>query len=311
MELFYFNKFKKGNFGDDLNLWIWDYLLPGWRGWDPDVTLFGVGTLLNEENLQKFRGKKILVAGSGVGYSTPFQGHLSDLWDIRSVRGPYSALALKLKPEYALIDPAVMIPTFGRFKKSARNGRPLFIPHVGSVNRHDWGSACEAVGVDFVSPEGIPDNVVNQIVNAPLVLAESMHAAILADAFRVPWIPIAIGQAFNTQKWQDWAQSLDISCEIRPLFDSIKKATLILRRQKEELPSSGQSGLISKSVAASSSMRPKKLRLAVRGYVESFLLERSLRAALKRPSYLSDESMLLRKQKAYQRVLDEISRDYG
>lgn len=31
-----------GNFGDDLNLWLWDFLLPGLRDVHPDVLLVGV-----------------------------------------------------------------------------------------------------------------------------------------------------------------------------------------------------------------------------------------------------------------------------
>ena len=38
MKLHYFIS-KRGNFGDDLNSWIWDNLIPGWQEWDHDVTL--------------------------------------------------------------------------------------------------------------------------------------------------------------------------------------------------------------------------------------------------------------------------------
>lgn len=36
-----------GNFCDDLNVWFWDQALPGWRDWDDEVTLIGIGTIQN------------------------------------------------------------------------------------------------------------------------------------------------------------------------------------------------------------------------------------------------------------------------
>ncbi len=36
-----------GNFGDDLNLWLWDFLAAGFSRRSPDVLLVGVGTVLN------------------------------------------------------------------------------------------------------------------------------------------------------------------------------------------------------------------------------------------------------------------------
>ena len=44
----YYWESDHGNFGDDLNLWLWDFLLPGFRKVHPEVLLVGVGTVLNE-----------------------------------------------------------------------------------------------------------------------------------------------------------------------------------------------------------------------------------------------------------------------
>ena len=45
MQPFYWES-AHGNFGDDLNLWLWDFLLPGFREVHPEVLLVGVGTCL-------------------------------------------------------------------------------------------------------------------------------------------------------------------------------------------------------------------------------------------------------------------------
>src|SRR5690606_31984382 len=41
-----------------------------------------------------------------------------------------------------------------------------------------------------------------------LVIAEAMHAAIIADSYRVPWVSVSSSRRINAFKWQDWAASL-------------------------------------------------------------------------------------------------------
>lgn len=36
-----------------------------------------------------------------------------------------------------------------------------------------------------------------------MVLADAMHAAIIADAMRVPWLPLITSPQINTFKWLD------------------------------------------------------------------------------------------------------------
>lgn len=73
-----------GNFGDDLNLWLWDFLLPGLRDVHDDVMLVGVGTVLNDVLLPAKQRK--LVIGSGYGYGA-VPDTSTEFWDIRCVRG--------------------------------------------------------------------------------------------------------------------------------------------------------------------------------------------------------------------------------
>ena len=85
----YYWESHHGNFGDDLNLWLWDYLIPGFRDVQPETLLVGVGTVLNKALLSD-PGHK-LVLGSGFGYGTvPDMSNAAE-WDIRCVRGPLTA----------------------------------------------------------------------------------------------------------------------------------------------------------------------------------------------------------------------------
>ncbi|CAM5419639.1 hypothetical protein MAUB1S_07119 [Mycolicibacterium aubagnense] len=207
MQPFYWES-AHGNFGDDLNLWLWDFLLPGFRDVHPDVLLVGVGTVLNQALLPA--GVKKLVVGSGFGY-----GSLPDLsdreeWDTRAVRGPLTAHKLGLAPELGIIDPAVMVAEMPEFRNLPKTGGAIFVPHWESTVGGIWPLVCQAAGLGYVDPCGEASSVIRAIAQADLVVAESMHAAILADAFRVPWVAVTTSRSINSFKWSDWATSLGV-----------------------------------------------------------------------------------------------------
>ncbi|MBR2689784.1 MAG: polysaccharide pyruvyl transferase family protein [Aquamicrobium sp.] len=214
MQPFYWES-AHGNFGDDLNLWLWDFLLPGFRDVHPDVLLVGVGTVLNQELLPA--DVKKLVIGSGFGY-----GSLPDLsdkreWDTRAVRGPLTAQKLGLAPELGIIDPAVMVAEMPEFHNLPKTGGAIFVPHWESTVGGIWPLVCQAAGLGYVDPCGEAKSVIRAIAQADLVVAESMHAAILADAFRVPWVAVTTSRSINSFKWRDWATSLGVDYRPRQI----------------------------------------------------------------------------------------------
>lgn len=205
----FFWQSKHGNFGDDLNLWLWDFLLPGLREVRDDVLLVGVGTVLNAELLAPYRRK--LVIGSGLGYGVPPAMDDANEWDVRCVRGPLTAKRLGLDPRLAVVDPAVMVAEMPEFQDIEKRDRTVFVPHWQSTVGGLWPELCRLLGIGYVDPCGEARSVIRQIAAARLVLAESMHAAILADAFRVPWIAVTTSATINGFKWRDWAASLDLT----------------------------------------------------------------------------------------------------
>lgn len=287
MKLFYC-KLEAGNFGDDLNEWIWDHLLPGWREWDPEVTLVGVGTLINAPNLLPYTDRRMVIMGSGVGYGHGTIPAVDPKWDVRCLRGPRSAMLLGLPESIGITDPATMLSDLAVFGTGERSAKPIFVPHWESVSLVNWQEACRRCDMEFVDPRGDARHVIGKISRAPLVLAESMHAAIIADTFRVPWIPTRIGRSFLASKWRDFFMSSGIETEIEPLHeDRIKFPSRI--------------GPIStRKLAHKLSSRNLNIHAA-----------RDLQMALKRPAFLSQDATLNRNKERFQEALDKVRRTYG
>jgi succinoglycan biosynthesis protein ExoV len=200
----------RGSFGDELNRWLWPALLAEVMGQTGDDVLFvGIGTAL-DRNLPSAR--ITIVFGTGAGHTTPRPDISTQLsrWRVYGVRGPLTARALNLDKRTAMTDPAILLTTLAEFKGLDRRG-VIFIPHWKSVRYGDWKRVCKNLGIEFVDPCQDSKLVVRCIASAEKVIAESMHAAIVADAFRIPWIPVALSREISPFKWVDWASSLNVA----------------------------------------------------------------------------------------------------
>lgn len=305
MKLYYY-ELPGGNFGDDLNTWLWDALLPGWRAWPADASLVGVGTLFSGAHLPP--GAK-LVLGSGAGY-----GDRPDLttnpaeWDIRAVRGPRTAATLGLPADRAIVDPAMMLPLLPEFAAVPKTGERLFIPHHLSAGKYDWQRICRGTGIAPLDPRGDPHEVIRRIAGARSVVAESMHGAIIADAFRVPWQAVAISNAFNEFKWRDWAESLDVELRITRFYATLRRLKSLRGRRKTP-PASKPATPAATPVAlhgpAADSFSPAMGRLL------SFLARRALKRLDERDCQLSADAVLAERQARFRAMLDGVARDYG
>jgi succinoglycan biosynthesis protein ExoV len=210
MKLYYFNgratEFKVGNFGDDLNPWLWNQLLPNVFD-DNDRTLFvGIGTLINHRlptTAQK------LVFGSGVGYGNLPQ--IDHTWKPYFVRGKLSAQKLGLDIDMGLTDPAILVSKVwtGSEQKAFKWAyMPHYHEHI--FNGLVWQEICESVGIHYISPTAPIEQVLSEISCAETLLAEAMHGAIIADALRVPWVAVRTKPDILEFKWSDWLSTVDI-----------------------------------------------------------------------------------------------------
>ncbi len=308
MKLCYW-KGPSGNFGDDLNLWLWDFLLPEWRAWDPERYLVGVGTILNQETLP--RDSALLVVGSGAGYGTMPELKPSEYCDIRCVRGADTARRLGLPEELGIIDPAVMVSKMPEFQGLEASGEVIFVPHWTSVEHsfNDWERICEKAGMTYVSPVAPAKEVIGAIACARLVIAESMHAIIIADAFRVPWHVVGASPSFNFLKWKDWGDSLAVEVEIHDLYSTggniIKAADSDAERVSAHSGGAGLRRLFRKNAELVFVVR------FMRRIIHSHRAVRNLRRIAELTPSLSPGELLEERIAQFKDVLEGIKSDYA
>ncbi len=213
MKLFYYRG-ENGisNFGDELNPYLWPRLLPDAFDEDPGTQFVGIGTLLNDRLPPASR---TIVFGAGVGYYGLPRGR--DGWSIYCVRGPLTARALGLSAEAAVTDPAALVARFGiRRRPSGLRWTHAFMPHWQS-EPDVWDRLCADLGMGFIDPRWQPDAVLDALHRTDVLITEAMHGAIVADAFRIPWIPVRTREAIKAFKWEDWCGSLALEYRPHPL----------------------------------------------------------------------------------------------
>ncbi len=218
MKLAYFEDPKR-NFGDDINPWLWDKLLPGVvDGVDDGRIIVGVGTIMEPWFAQDLPATaRKYVMGSGSGMSVPTL-KLDETWRVVCVRGPLTAAYLGVDPALAATDPAMAIRDLWPRPDRPRGGVG-FMPHHKSLLRYDWEAICRDAGLEYVDPHGEPLATLDQIAHLKLILTEAMHGAIVADALRVPWFPLQISAINYVGKWHDWGASIRMPIHFKPLPD--------------------------------------------------------------------------------------------
>ena len=216
MKLYYYQK-TCGNFGDDLNLWLWKNLFPDAFDEDDKKVFFGIGTIINDRIYDRApNADRIIIFSSGVGYGkTPLQNlpTINDRWKVYCLRGPLSAKALGVSPDLAITDGAVLIRRlFEPQTKIEKKQKFSYMPHVDQAVKHGeiWQKICQQAGYGYIDPRWTREEVLTALCQTETLITEAMHGAIVADALRVPWIPVKTSSSIFEFKWWDWCKSLDL-----------------------------------------------------------------------------------------------------
>ena len=206
MKMYFFRSSRVPNFGDELNDWMWPRVLPDFFDDDDSELFLGIGSTIFDHHPPRAR-KIVFGAGYGGYTAAPV---IDETWDFRFVRGRLTAERFGLPASMAVGDAAILVRSCGLQRPAARH-KVSFMPHWESVMRGHWRAVCEAAGIRYIDPSADVDTVLSQLLESELVLTEAMHGAIVADALRVPWIPLQPIQPRHRMKWNDWASALDLT----------------------------------------------------------------------------------------------------
>jgi succinoglycan biosynthesis protein ExoV len=242
LELHYYRG-RRPNFGDDLNPPLWREVLPDGVWEAPDAVLVGIGSILTGPGLGHLvsAGKRVVVLGTGTSYGgAPAQ--LGD-WHVLAVRGPLTASVIG-RPEAAATDGAyLVVDAPGIVGAPQRRDETLFIPHHRTLRDRPWAHAAAEAGMTFVSPEWSVEQVFDHFARAQLVVTEAMHGAIIADALRIPWVPVQVSPALDEFKWRDWLGSVELPFEPLSVPPIDPRDVRRFRRTNRELERRGFAGL--------------------------------------------------------------------
>ena len=253
------------NFGDNLNPWIWDQLIPDVLDNDESVAFVGIGSLINDGLPYRTRhASKKVIFGTGVGYGKSTEVKLDESYKIYCLRGSLSAKALGVEEHLGVTDGAVLIRRV--YKNNAKKTyRFSYMPHYELAGK-GWEIVCKELGFGYIDPRWTVEEVLSAISHTEVLLCEAMHGAIVADALRVPWIPVVTNSTILSFKWQDWCSSIGI--EYKPNY--IER--LQNPREKQDL------------------LTPLRL---VRNKIRQRKASQALKQiAMNQPSYLSEDSRI-------------------
>ena len=232
MQVLHFHA-EHGNFGDDLNASLWKRILSP-KVWEvPDVTLVGIGTILNADrlNAETLGTSRVFVLGSGAGYGRLCAPEILQKAKVLAVRGPLTG-ALIGQPQSAATDGAALLATLPECQPIQREREVAFIPHISSALTGNWEQACRLAQVDYIDPRWDVDKVIAAIRNSKLIITEAMHGAILSDTLRVPWVPVVTSTKILDLKWHDWTRSLGLQYQPHMLTPTRAKQALVMMRKQ-------------------------------------------------------------------------------
>lgn len=206
----YYCKYPAGrqNFGDNLNLWLWDKLIPGILDDDESTAFVGLGTLINDSLPRRTpRASQRVIFSTGAGYEKRMP-KIDSSYKIYCLRGPLSAEVIGVEAQVAVTDGAILVRRLIPINKH-KVYKFSYMPHYNFAGE-GWKSVCNQLGFGYIDPSSSTAEVLSDINNTEILLSEAMHGAIVADALRVPWIAIVTHPSILSFKWQDWCLSMGL-----------------------------------------------------------------------------------------------------
>lgn len=208
MNLYFWNDNNVLNFGDAINLALWPKLFSSKILNNDKINFLGIGTVLNHllpEDLN------FLVFGSGYGYGR-IPRNINEM-DIYCVRGPLTVQKLGLSIDKSVTDPAILLPTIIGVERT-ESYKFGFMPHWKNSSQI-WEKLCKENGILYIDPLDNFNSVITSINSVGCLITEAMHGAVVADSYRIPWIPVydKKNPDYSQFKWMDWTMSMELNIE--------------------------------------------------------------------------------------------------
>ena len=211
---------ERQNFGDYLTDFLWSHLGGQMRIRGDSYRLIGsvIADWLIRDDLTrvgKWDGGRIVFWGCGLRDDAPLSPDSIARSVFCGVRGPLSRAVLNLPASTPIGDPALLLPLLHKPVPQKRTkGKTVCAPHFHDTETDE--RLLESTGVDVIvraavanSPQALTQ-ILNEIASTDFVLAGSLHAAIVACAYGVPFCYFDSGHLDVPFKWRDFSASVNI-----------------------------------------------------------------------------------------------------
>jgi hypothetical protein len=186
-----------------------------------DSCLLVIGSRLHKRYIDSLKVPKILVWGKGKGRMgpefefDPLKEPYHSKLKIFAVRGPHTIKQLNLNPDTPIGDPGFLMSLIFPLERDPSKNNILYIPHH-SLDKDTAINESKKIGTDKLINIMIDKKdfwkIYNEIISAKFILTSSLHVAITAQSYKIPWaIHLAEGEKLNMPlKWSDVCEYLGI-----------------------------------------------------------------------------------------------------
>ena len=206
------------NFGDALNTWLFPKIFPGVFDENESELFIGIGSILAHPYPET--AKKVVFGAAYVkefGNCTPRAGD-AEKWRIYFVRGKHTCASLGISDEYAIADSALLISEVELAETAGTRHKFGFMPHWRTHVAGIWPTLCANADILYINPMDSVELIISSLRSCDTVLTESLHGAIVADAFRIPWIALKPFNPIERSKWDEWFLSIELENNLKNIW---------------------------------------------------------------------------------------------
>ena len=203
------------NFGDAIyELILEEETIREWES-DKNKLHYPIGSVIANEHLEKAINAGLTPVFHGCGWrGRELAPELVKLAEFDGVRGPHTRAELL---RHGIDEPVVGDPAYSladRYPKGPPNGLAIAVRHITDRTEKTPDSIHE-LGVDAIFSPVVEDTTdmlefSHKLSGARFVLAGSLHAAIMADAYNIPFALLGGERVDCPPKWVDWLASIGV-----------------------------------------------------------------------------------------------------